>query len=156
MKHFERLDELLISDRPNVAIADLDTFIAEQCRYGDNLEVLTVPQRNFFYNQSLEKEVNNGGFEQYFLNSAGRFAHETLRSLRAIGAIKTSNLLQQAIRLFPGAVVPGDRTERVGLMKQVPDKVIEAWDELDQEFYAYEEDLVALNLNYVRQHKASF
>ena len=36
----------------------------------------------------LEAEINNGGFDQYFFNSAGDKAAEAINALEAIGANK--------------------------------------------------------------------
>ena len=59
------IEKLLAYDNINKSIIELDTFICELCAWGDNLEKLTEQQKIFFYNQNLEREVNNGGFNQY-------------------------------------------------------------------------------------------
>jgi len=46
----------------------------------------------------LEAEVNNGGFQQYFWNSAGDHADVALKSLKKIGAYQTATLLEEAIK----------------------------------------------------------
>ena len=38
--------------------------------------------------EALEAEVNNGGFDQYFYNSAGDNTAETIQALETIGATK--------------------------------------------------------------------
>lgn len=47
----------------------------------------------------LISEVGNGGFYQWFTNSSGRIAYETLDDLRLIGAVKYVHVVEQAIRL---------------------------------------------------------
>lgn len=89
MTHIHNLEELLNSDDTNSCIIDLDNFIGELSDYGDNMAVLTEPQKNFYLNQSLEREINNGGFNQYFINSCGDYAHESINSLKLIGANHT-------------------------------------------------------------------
>ena len=85
------LENILSSDDTNGSIIDLDNIIGELCEYGDDYEKLTEPQLLFYLNQNLEREVNNGGFNQYFSNSSGDNAHETLLSLKAIGAEKNAD-----------------------------------------------------------------
>lgn len=156
MKRIENLEELLSWNDTNGAIVSLDSFVEEISSHGDQMDNLTEPQKFFFYNQNLEKEINNGGFDQYFFNPTGEYAHETVRSLMEIGAHKTANILQRAINVFPNQNVPKDREKRVASMENLNEKVNEIWEELEQEFYAYEDDLNSLNLEFVRKNKDSF
>ena len=150
------LDELLNSDDENGSIIALDNHVSALCGYGDHLEKLSDEQKNFYFNQSLEREVNNGGFNQFFYNSTGDFAHETFESLRLIGAVKTARILQNAINEFPNGTVPKDREQRVVVIKTVEDTANQVWEELDERFFAYEDDLNQLNLEYVRQNLEKF
>jgi hypothetical protein len=102
------------------------------------------------------REINNGGFNQYFSNSTGDTVHETIFSLRAIGADKTAEILQKAIDQFPDKKVPKDRDERTEIVEQIEEVANEVWEELDQQFYKYEDDLNALNIEYVKKHKGFF
>src|SRR5258705_3440499 len=106
------IDKLLISSDTNNFVIELDNYICKLCSWGDELERLTGSQKNFYFNQNLEREINNGGFNQFFFNSSGDFAHETMSSLRIIGATKTAHILQQAIDQFPSSKVPQDRLQR--------------------------------------------
>jgi|SRR5664279_383486 len=128
------LDSLLSSDDPNGSIIELDNFIGELCDYGNDFGNLTEHQRLFYLNQNLEREVNNGGFEQYFRNSSGDNAHETILSLNAIGAYKTADILQQAIDQFPNKQISKDREERIKSIKQIEEAVNEVWNKLEQNF----------------------
>jgi hypothetical protein len=60
----------------------------------------------------LEGQVNNGGFDQFFFNSSGDYAHEILTAYREIKAYNTVELIKNAIDLFPVLPVPKD-TESV-------------------------------------------
>ncbi len=156
MTKIENLDELLSSDDQNGSIIELDSFIGELCSYGDDMDKLTEPQRLFYLNQNLEREINNGGFNQYFINSSGDFAHQTIQSLTAIGARTTADILQKAIDQFPNKQVPQDRDERIDAVQQIEQTANEVWEELDQEFFEYKDDLNSLNLDYVRKHNGDF
>ena len=46
------------------------------------VKALSPGERVFLYVWNLEAEVNNGGFEQFYLNSAGDNAIETPVALR--------------------------------------------------------------------------
>ncbi|MBX3241317.1 MAG: DMP19 family protein [Chitinophagaceae bacterium] len=156
MTKIPKLDDLLNSEDTNGSIIELDNFIGELCNYGDDYSKLTEPQKLFYFNQNLEREINNGGFNQYFCNSSGDNAHETILSLKAIGADKTADILQKAIDQFPNKVVPKDRDERTEMVEQIEEAANEVWEGLDQKFYKYEDDLNSLNIEYVKKHKDLF
>lgn len=156
MTKIENLETLLSSEDTNKSIIELDNFISDLCAYGDEMEKLTEPQKQFYYNQCLEREINNGGFNQYFINSSGDFAHQTIQSLKSIGANMTADILQKAIDQFPDKKVPQDRDERIEIVEQIEETANEVWEELDGKFFEYADDLNTLNLNFVRDHRADF
>ena len=149
------IDNLLLNDTDKL-IMDLDTYLCELSSYGDELEKLTEPEKTFYYNQYLEKEINNGGFNQYFYNSSGDFAHQTLISLRQINAIKTADILQLAIDQFPNSIVPKDRSERQEILETIEEKADEVWEQLDKRFLEYEDNLYDLNIEFIKQNRSSF
>lgn len=150
------IEKLLLSENKNNSIIELDNYICELCELGEKLDNLTNEQKDFFFNQNLEREINNGGFNQFFYNSSGDFAHETIKSLKIIGADKTAAILQQAIDLFPDKTVPQDRIERQEILKKIETTANEIFEDLDQKFFVYEDDLNTLNLEFVRQNKDKF
>jgi len=156
MTKIKNLEDLLNSDDSNGSIIELDNFIGELCDYGDDFSKLSDHQKLFYLNQNLEREINNGGFNQYFCNSSGDNAHETILSLKAIGADKTADILQKAIDQFPDNTVPKDRDKRTEIVEQIEEAADEVWNDLDQKFYEYEDDLNTLNIEYIKKHKQFF
>ena len=65
MTKIKYLDELLNSVDSNGSIIEFDNFIGELCDYGADYSRLTDQQKLFYLNQNLEREVNNGGLNQY-------------------------------------------------------------------------------------------
>jgi Domain of unknown function (DUF4375) len=97
--------------------------------------------------RELEDEVNNGGFDQFFFNSAGDRTMETIYALETIGAVKMASILKRAAGKFPGGSPPRDRYARQDvLLKSFPDAA--AFGELDGEFYKYPDDLATLLKEY--------
>ncbi len=93
--------------------------------------------------ESLEAEINNGGFDQFFYNSSGDDTAETIQALEAIGAADTSDIVRRAAALFPGSMPPKDRLARQEILLKIsPDA--DAFDELDGEFCGYPDDLADL------------
>lgn len=150
------IEKLIASDNINNSIIEIDNFISELCSWGQEIDKLTEPKKDFYFNQNLEREINNGGFEQYFFNSSGDFAHETIISLKAIGANKTVEILQQAIDQFPDKTVPKNRNKRQTILKEISETAKSVFGMLDQKFFLYEDDLNTLNMAFVRKNKAQF
>ena len=110
---------------------------------------LTDPERVFIGVWQLEAEVNNGGFSQYYSNSAGDLATEAPAALEAIGARHTAEIVRSANDLFRDGP-PRDRDAREELAEQIPESAFEA---LSDRFLSYEDDLSLLLYEYVQLHK---
>jgi hypothetical protein len=94
--------------------------------------------------ESLEAEVNNGGFDQYFFNSSGDDAAGALEALNEIGATRTAELLRGACSRFPGAMPSPERFRRqVDLLEHV-NRGGDAFASLDSAFHAYPENIAVL------------
>ncbi|MNK06019.1 hypothetical protein D3C87_239090 [compost metagenome] len=150
------LEKLLSMDDMNSSIIELDNYIGEFCSYGDEMEKLTEKQKQFYYNQCLEREINNGGLNQFFFNSSGNFAHLTVLSLRTINANTTADILQKAIDQFPNKEVPQNKKERQVILEQIEEVANPIWEELNQKFFVYEDDLNFLNIEFIRKNKDKF
>jgi hypothetical protein len=96
----------------------------------------------------FEAEVNNGGFDQYFYNSAGDGTAETIQALEAIGALHMADILRRAAAMFPGGMPPKERFDRQHVLLELF-REAEAFEVLDNEFYAYPDDLGALLKKFV-------
>lgn len=96
---------------------------------------------------ALEDEVNNGGFHQFFYNSAGDNSMETIQALEAVGALTMADIVKRAAAMFPDEMPPKDRFARQDvLLENFPDAA--AFRDLDEEFYAYPDDLPRLLSKY--------
>jgi len=110
---------------------------------------LSEEEKTIVYIEALEREINNGGFSQFFFNSSGDDTEETVRALRNVGSNKFLGLLISAIEQFPNSYVPKDRVERQHILERVEATARQTWNDLDTEFYKYEEDLYSLLRNYM-------
>lgn len=96
----------------------------------------------------LEAEVNNGGFDQFFFNSAGDRTSEIIAALQEIGASHTASILRAAAAKFPGGMPPVERNTRQTVLLEEVSPDSEAFEEEDQAFYEYRDDLAALVAQY--------
>ncbi len=114
------------------------------------LSGLVPKEQVFFLVWSLEAEVNNGGFNQFFFNSSGDHAAATAEALRAIGAKKTAAIVDRAVSLFGAEGPSRNRVQRQQQLTLFSEEQQERFSELDTNFYAYPDNLSELLAKYMR------
>jgi hypothetical protein len=102
----------------------------------------------------LEREVNNGGFLQFFDNSSGDTSSQTVLALETIGADTAAGIVRRAIEAFPGGVPSADRDKREMQLNEIGEVVEDVWLDLDQEFYAYPDNLASLMRRFVQANRS--
>jgi hypothetical protein len=144
-----------LTDANDFVIALME-HLENKTQYGDDMSCLSEAERIFYITQSLEMEVNNGGFSQFFYNSSGDFSNELVGAFTAIGANATAAICQKAILAF-GRDIPVDRNEREEMLDELEnDEIDEILEECDSAFCDYEDNLNELNYNFVMKNKESF
>jgi len=145
---------LLINDDAE-KINRIGEIIGKKITEKDNFSNLNEFEKTFIYLDVLEQNVTDGGFIQFFFNSSGQFTHEIFQAYLAIKAENTVDILTKAIYLFPEIPVPKNLQIRQQILME-KDSNIDLWDELDTEFYKYEDNIILLTLAYVRNNIAHF
>jgi hypothetical protein len=100
----------------------------------DWYELLSPGRRALVLIESLEGEVDNGGFDQYYLNSSGDGASLAPAALRMFGQEKVALMVERGNAQFPGGP-PADRNQRLIQMKSLGEQAQKVWGDLDNEFY---------------------
>jgi hypothetical protein len=139
------------------AIIALTDIINSHWDYEDITE-LTDAERVFVLVENVEREVNNGGFDQFFMNSSGDHAEESHAALLEIGAVKTAALLEKAMSIFIDGFVPQTYEERMIVLDEVGEDEAQGWfEDCDSEYYdGLDENIAALLLEYVKENIAQF
>lgn len=117
---------------------------------------LSDPERIFVCVEDVEAEVNNGGFHQYFFNSAGDHAQEASAAFEAIGARHTARIVRDACAVFPDGQPPEIREERQELLEQLGEDALSRLGELDDSFYEYQDNIEELLVKFVRANQSAF
>lgn len=136
-------------------ITRIGEIIGKKIPEKDNFKNLNEFEKNFIYIDILESNVTEGGFIQFFFDSSGQFTHEIFQAYLAIKAEKTVDILTTAIFLFPEIPVPKNLNIRRKILMEKQSN-IDLWDALDIEFEKYEDDIVSLTLDYVRENIQHF
>lgn len=112
------------------------------------------PERVVLAVEAIEREVNNGGFNQFFFNSSREHAYFAPFALRAIGAPRTAELVERAIYLVAGdEVLDADTLQTKAADSD--DQLDEQLYELDKIYYQGEEEPLADKLfEYIKRNRA--
>jgi len=97
----ERKERLAMQDQEIDVFEVSDRVFDRYSRSG--YATLSKPEQVFVCVWGLDGEVNNGGFDQYFFNSAGDHALDSPNALLAIRAHVTAKIVQEANALW----IPG-------------------------------------------------
>jgi Domain of unknown function (DUF4375) len=79
----------------------------------DGAQSLTNEERVVLAVEALEREVNNGGYDQFFVNSSREFAPSIVGALQRIGCKKTAKITQKAIDALGISDLRSDAIEEV-------------------------------------------
>ncbi len=150
------LDEILKNERADIAIMEIDEHLNKISNFCENIEKLNKSQRILIIIENLEREINNGGFNQFYFNSSGDFANETVDYLKIIGAEKTAKIVEKANNQWKNGIVPQNRIERRITLENIEYKADSIWNQCDNEFYEYPDDISELLIKFVRKNRKDF
>ena len=102
----------------------------------------------------LEDQVNNGGFTQYLRNADSDIIRYAPFALRAIGANSCKQIVEHALSVV--APLPDTAVARHVALDQLGEAGQQALAKLDEEFFAYPDDLTGLLFGFVCQHPEEF
>ena len=124
--------------------------------YNKDLEGFTEEQRRLLALQWYDSEVCNGGHDQFFANATGVVWKDALEGMHMIGATQLADNFQKVIDLL-GGHIPFDTEERNEMLDRLDEEGdFEGFEEMDDLFYEYEEELEEWMDNYVMEHAEKF
>ena len=150
------LEKVLKIEKRDLIVMKIDTYLNSKSEYGDNIEKLNPFQRTFLFVENLEREINNGGFNQFYFNSSGNFSQETMNALLEIRAEKTAEIVKKANSEFKSGTVPKDRIERQNELELIEGKAKKNWNKCNSKFYEYQDNLTELLIAFVIKNKSEF
>jgi len=102
----------------------------------------------------VDIEVNNGGFNQFYFNRQDYFAESAASGFELIGANEYAELMKRANKIYKEQEL-GERQDGTieGFSESYEDNPLNA---LDSEFYNISEDLVSLQVQFIRKNKEQF
>ena len=100
--------------------------------------------------EALEREVNNGGYHQFFFNSSRLFTPVVAKALDLIGCPVTAQITRDAIATLKLSDL--DREPDVGTEDEARDQKLDA---CDQRYYQSGEDIAGQLFGFIRDQRRS-
>jgi hypothetical protein len=148
-----RIDAILSIANPTGFAIALSDFINSR---PTPFERMSPGEQAAYCVDELEREVNNGGFEQFFLNSSGDYARPVVDALQRIGATQAAQLVDRAIAPFGTTGPSPDRDTRTAQVEILGEPARDLWNALTEAFLKYPDDLTGLLRRYVEANKSEF
>jgi hypothetical protein len=103
--------------------------------------------------EGLEREVNNGGYSQFFINSSNEYAGSIVSALRAIGCPKTADMTQQAIAALG---IQGELTREAmeAVILSENDAVKQRLAACDDRYFANDEPIADRLFDWIKSNRA--
>lgn len=113
-------------------------------------DALTTAEKHICAIETLDAEVNNGGFAQYYFNSYSDHWQDAHNGLAAIGAKSRHRVMSATLDTFGNAKPATDRETRTSQLAKVVRKKEDPFNEQDNAWYDIEDenlDLLLLRYN---------
>jgi uncharacterized protein DUF4375 len=114
---------------------------------------LTGEERIVLAVEALEREVNNGGYDQFFANSSREFAAMIVDSLRRIGCKKTASITQKAIKALGVSHLTAEAIETA--MAAENEQRLERLSRCDEAYYQNTEPIAERLFTFVKANKSA-
>ena len=113
---------------------------------------LTPTERIVLVVEAMEREVNNGGFNQFFYNSSNEYAGELVSALRQIGVPDIADIAERALRVI--GATPDWTCDQFEAASVDPDESTSAeLNACDDAYYASENAIAARLFDYIKANQ---
>jgi len=119
----------------------------------EGAQSLTTEERIVLAVEALEREVNNGGYDQFFVNSSREFAPIIVGALHRIGCKNTANITRKAIEALGISDLRSDAIEAVICTRD--EKRAAKLSRCDDSYYKSTEPIAERLFAFIKANRAS-
>jgi hypothetical protein len=150
----ETTDELLALEGKyridSLVLAFEQAMDQKAARVGD--ESLTEEERIILAIEALEREVNNGGYGQFFVNSSRKYGPIIVHALRRIGCPRTAEITQRAVKIVQQIPMASEEIEN-GTWEENDDRSA-ALSECDSLYFERPENIEESLFDFIKANQA--
>ena len=117
------------------------------------MQSVTDEERIVLAVEALEREVNNGGYDQFFVNSSREFAPIIVDALRRIGCKKTATITQKAVKALGTSELTPESIEAV--ISGTDEDRLAKLNRCDDSYYMSGEPIAERLFTFIKKNKAS-
>ena len=136
-------------------LGDPESYVFDRMK-GMGPEALSPAQRVVYFAAVFDGEVCNGGIMQFFGNSSGDYASDTLDALRELAHPQAEAALATAMKLVGPLAREPDRDMRLAAFEERYDELMAAFGPLEGEYYRTKASLRQKWLLYACAHADQF
>jgi hypothetical protein len=96
-----KIDSILKLEDEVAIIEAIGTLIWNKKEETEDFSSLTDEEKVFVFIDIFEGAMGEGGLEFFFTSESGNFVEEIITSYQEIKAIKTAELISNAVKIFP-------------------------------------------------------
>ena len=115
---------------------------------------LAPEERAILAVESLEREVNNGGYDQFFVNSSREYAGFIVEALRQIDCPKTAEITHKALKIVQGAPMTDEEIENGAWALEDDEECQEALSECDSLYQETSENIGGSLFEFIQANRA--
>ena len=115
---------------------------------------LTSEERVILAVEALEREVNNGGYDQFFVNSSREYAGVIVDALRRINCPKTAEITHKALQIVQSAPMTDEEIENGDWALEENEDCHEALEECDSLYYEGPENIGGSLFAFIKANRA--
>lgn len=142
----EQVIQLENSHRVDSIVVAIESALLEK-------EDLTSAERTVLIIEAMEREVGNGGFNQFFYNSSNEYAGELVAALRQIGIPDIADIAERALQAIGAR--PDWTYEEFEAASEDPDESTRAeLDACDQAYFETEDGIANTLFEYIKKNKS--
>jgi len=146
------LNEICQLTDENEIIEAMGNLIQTKKNENEDFFNLSEKEQTFLYIDNFEGSMNEGGFHYFFAAEIGSYVEEIIIAYQKIEAVKTAEIIANAVKIFPKKYSTQTK-ERQLLLEKATEEVLSAWEDLDELFFTdeTEEDTITLMVNYIKK-----
>ena len=143
-----------VADETDAFLQITDVIYDKESEAG--YDELTAAEQTVYCIDSLLREMENGGFAQFFHHDSGANAADTMEALERIRSSQVLAVFHKVVNFFPDGEVPQDEDDRISQFDQIESELTDEIAACDDKFYDADENLVELTLQYVSKNLKAF
>ena len=151
-------DQELLDFYYEAAVKDIqeEWFISNSTKWYEHIIGLPDKEKFTYLIEILDRQVFNGGFNQYFVNGYGQFVKETIEAFNMIEAYELAKIIGKAYYSVNSANYDGVIFRKKILFGEIEelyngDEELDKYlDSLDNKYYEYPDNIGLLLVEYLR------